>query len=214
MMCDVMPTISEDGGPGTDRDSNYSGDESNFEQLMVNMLDERDRLMETLRESQETLAVTQAKLQEAERDRDAFQKQLSATQPQVAEAAVWLLYAINVCFCSLFCIMSVMLYMSCCRPAVLTNCFVFSMAFFYDCFYFLSIKWYHTAMLFHINTVMCLPCRVTAAKLLFVTSLCVTMFIFWQHYWNISDVITKLSGQMGSRCRITSLKSPNGSTLQ
>ena len=79
-----MPTISEDGGPGgTDRDSNYSGDESNFEQLMVNMLDERDRLMETLRESQETLAVTQAKLQEAERDRDAFQKQLSATQPQV-----------------------------------------------------------------------------------------------------------------------------------
>ena len=83
MMCDVMPTISEDGGPGTDRDSNYSGDESNFEQLMVNMLDERDRLMETLRESQETLAVTQAKLQEAERDRDAFQKQLSATQPQV-----------------------------------------------------------------------------------------------------------------------------------
>jgi len=83
-----MPTISEDGGPGTDRDSNYSGDESNFEQLMVNMLDERDRLMETLRESQETLAVTQAKLQEAERDRDAFQKQLSATQPQVPNLAL------------------------------------------------------------------------------------------------------------------------------
>jgi len=93
MMCDVMPTISEDGGPGTDRDSNYSGDESNFEQLMVNMLDERDRLMETLRESQETLAVTQAKLQEAERDRDAFQKQLSATQPPVLEISVCPLYS-------------------------------------------------------------------------------------------------------------------------
>jgi len=90
-MCDVMPTISEDGGPGTDRDSNYSGDESNFEQLMVNMLDERDRLMETLRESQESLAVTQAKLQEAERDSDAFQKQLSATQPQVFKALVYAL---------------------------------------------------------------------------------------------------------------------------
>ncbi|ESO10659.1 hypothetical protein HELRODRAFT_190127 [Helobdella robusta] len=80
MMCDVMPTINEDGS--NDRDSNYSGDESNFEQLMVNMLDERDKLMETLRETQETLNTTRAKLQEAELDRDAFQKQLSITQPQ------------------------------------------------------------------------------------------------------------------------------------
>jgi len=97
-----MPTISEDGGPGTDRDSNYSGDESNFEQLMVNMLDERDRLMETLRESQETLAVTQAKLQEAERDRDAFQKQLSATQPQVVAFASYFASAGH-CSCSGLC---------------------------------------------------------------------------------------------------------------
>lgn len=80
MMCDVMPTISEDGS--NDRDSNYSGDESNFEQLMVNMLDERDKLMETLRETQESMAMTQAKLQETEHERDAFQKQLMATQPQ------------------------------------------------------------------------------------------------------------------------------------
>lgn len=79
-MCDVMPTISEDGS--NDRDSNYSGDDSNFEQLMVNMLDERDKLMETLRETQETLAITQSKLQETEHERDAFQMQLSATQPQ------------------------------------------------------------------------------------------------------------------------------------
>lgn len=83
MMCDVMPTISEDGS--NDRDSNYSGDESNFEQLMVNMLDERDKLMETLRETQESMAMTQAKLQETEHERDAFQKQLMATQPQVSE---------------------------------------------------------------------------------------------------------------------------------
>ena len=81
MMCDVMPTISEDGC--NDKDSNYSGDESNFEQLMVNMLDERDKLMESLRESQEALTTTRGKLQEAEMDRDAFQKQLSNTQPQV-----------------------------------------------------------------------------------------------------------------------------------
>ncbi|KAK7488837.1 hypothetical protein BaRGS_00019972 [Batillaria attramentaria] len=80
MMCDVMPTISEDGS--NDRESQGSGDESNFEQLMVNMLDERDKLMETLRESQESLAATQAKLQEVEKDRNNLQKQLAATTPQ------------------------------------------------------------------------------------------------------------------------------------
>ena len=82
MMCDVMPTISEDGS--NDRESQGSGDESNFEQLMVNMLDERDKLMETLRETQEALASTQIKLQEVEKDRNSLQKQMSATTPQVA----------------------------------------------------------------------------------------------------------------------------------
>lgn len=80
-MCDVMPTISEDGS--NDRESQGSGDESNFEQLMVNMLDERDKLMETLRETQEALAATQAKLQEVDKDRNNMQKQLAATTPQV-----------------------------------------------------------------------------------------------------------------------------------
>ena len=81
-MCDVMPTISEDGS--NDRESQGSGDESNFEQLMVNMLDERDKLMETLRETQEALAGTQVKLQEVEKDRNNLQKQMSATTPQVS----------------------------------------------------------------------------------------------------------------------------------
>ena len=82
MMCDVMPTISEDGS--NDRESQGSGDESNFEQLMVNMLDERDKLMETLRETQESFASTQVKLQEVEKERNALQKQMSATTPQVS----------------------------------------------------------------------------------------------------------------------------------
>ena len=81
MMCDVMPTISEDGSG--DRDSTYSGEEANFEQLMVNMLDERDKLMETLREVQENHALAQAKLREVERERDALQKQLQATTTTV-----------------------------------------------------------------------------------------------------------------------------------
>ena len=82
MMCDVMPTISEDGT--TDRDSSYSGDDANFEQLMVNMLDERDKLMDTLRETQENLALAQVKLNEVERERDSLNKQVNATQPQVS----------------------------------------------------------------------------------------------------------------------------------
>ena len=96
MMCDVMPTISEDGSG--DRDSQYSGDDANFEQLMVNMLDERDKLMETLRETQETLALTQAKLQDCERDRDAYHNQLSATTPQVSKSCIshYIIYTIYV----------------------------------------------------------------------------------------------------------------------
>ena len=77
-----MPTISEDGS--TDREGQFSGDDANFEQLMVNMLDERDKLMETLRESQEKYAVTQAKVHELERERDALQNQLQSTAPKVS----------------------------------------------------------------------------------------------------------------------------------
>ena len=81
MMCDVMPTISEDGS--LDREYCGSGDDSNFEQLMVNILDERDKLMVTLRETQESHGETQAKLNEVEKERNILQKQMSSTTPQV-----------------------------------------------------------------------------------------------------------------------------------
>lgn len=80
-MCDVMPTISEDGS--TDRESQESGDDANFEQLMVNMLDERDKLMEALREAQDIQAQTQSKLQDIEKEKETLQRQLQSTQPQV-----------------------------------------------------------------------------------------------------------------------------------
>jgi dsDNA-specific endonuclease/ATPase MutS2 len=81
MMCDVMPTISEDGS--TDRESQESGDDANLEQLMVNMLDERDKLMEALRDAQEVQTQTQAKLHEIEKEKESLQRQLQSTQPQV-----------------------------------------------------------------------------------------------------------------------------------
>ncbi|EPY85839.1 liprin-alpha-4 [Camelus ferus] len=78
-MCEVMPTINEGDplGPphGTDTDAN-------FEQLMVNMLDEREKLLESLRESQETLAATQSRLQDALHERDQLQRHLNSALPQ------------------------------------------------------------------------------------------------------------------------------------
>lgn len=81
-MCDVMPTISEDSI--SQRSSQFSGEDANFEQLMVTMLDERDKLMDSLRETQERLSETEAKLSEVEKERDSLQRQISATQPQVS----------------------------------------------------------------------------------------------------------------------------------
>lgn len=57
--------------------------DADFEQLMVNMLDERDKLLDTLRETRETLAVTQSRLQETLRERDQLQRQLNSALPQV-----------------------------------------------------------------------------------------------------------------------------------
>uniref|UniRef100_A0A4W2DZ40 SAM domain-containing protein n=1 Tax=Bos indicus x Bos taurus TaxID=30522 RepID=A0A4W2DZ40_BOBOX len=91
MMCEVMPTISEAEGPpggsgsqGSSSPSQPDAD-SHFEQLMVSMLEERDRLLDTLRETQETLALTQGKLHEVGHERDSLQRQLNTALPQVRE---------------------------------------------------------------------------------------------------------------------------------
>lgn len=80
-MCDVMPTISEDSI--SQRSSQFSGEDANFEQLMVSMLDERDKLMDSLRETQERLGETEVKLSEVEKERDSLQRQIAANLPQV-----------------------------------------------------------------------------------------------------------------------------------
>lgn len=80
-MCDVMPTIAEDNI--SQRSSQFSGDDANFEQLMVSMLDERDKLMDSLREAQERLNDAEVKLTDTEKERDTLQRQINANLPQV-----------------------------------------------------------------------------------------------------------------------------------
>lgn len=83
MMCDVMPTISEDNI--SQRSSQFSGEDANFEQLMVSMLDERDKLMDSLREAQDRLNESEVKLSETEKERDSLQRQINANLPQVRQ---------------------------------------------------------------------------------------------------------------------------------
>ncbi|XP_036025325.1 liprin-alpha-2 isoform X10 [Onychomys torridus] len=87
MMCEVMPTINEDT-PMSQRgsQSSASDSDSHFEQLMVNMLDERDRLLDTLRETQESLSLAQQRLQDVIYDRDSLQRQLNSALPQDIES--------------------------------------------------------------------------------------------------------------------------------
>ncbi|XP_028915440.1 liprin-alpha-1 isoform X4 [Ornithorhynchus anatinus] len=101
MMCEVMPTISEaeipSGGSGGGHGSGsplQPDADSHFEQLMVSMLEERDRLLDTLRETQETLALTQGKLHEVGHERDSLQRQLNTALPQEFAA---LTKELNVC---------------------------------------------------------------------------------------------------------------------
>ncbi|CAG5002601.1 unnamed protein product [Parnassius apollo] len=81
-MCDVMPTISEDSI--SQRSSQFSGEDANFEQLMVSMLDERDKLVESLRETQERLNDSELRLKDVEKERDSLQRQIAANLPQVS----------------------------------------------------------------------------------------------------------------------------------
>ncbi|XP_056308472.1 liprin-alpha-1 isoform X5 [Danio aesculapii] len=87
MMCEVMPTISEaevcSAGGALGSGSPVQADsEGHFESLMVSMLEERDRLLDTLRETQENLCVAQSKLHEISHERDSLQRQLNSALPQ------------------------------------------------------------------------------------------------------------------------------------
>ncbi|XP_058857741.1 liprin-alpha-1-like isoform X5 [Acipenser ruthenus] len=100
MMCEVMPTINEaeipsgGGGGGGTGSPLQSDSDGHFESLMVSMLEERDRLLDTLRETQDTLGLTQGKLHEVSHERDSLQRQLNTALPQEFAA---LTKELNIC---------------------------------------------------------------------------------------------------------------------
>eukprot|EP00094_Tigriopus_californicus_P005250 TCALIF_05061-PA protein Name:"Similar to PPFIA1 Liprin-alpha-1 (Homo sapiens)" AED:0.11 eAED:0.11 QI:0/0.91/0.84/1/0.66/0.92/13/1290/1222 len=64
------------------RSSQFGGDDANFEQLMVSMLDERDKLVDSLKNEQEKTSELEAKLKEVEKERGSLQRQLNQNLPQ------------------------------------------------------------------------------------------------------------------------------------
>ena len=75
-----MPPISEDCSSQGESEMGDEGD-SNFEQLMVSMLEERDKLQESLRDTQELLQSTISRLKEVEKEKNLMQTQLEKTVP-------------------------------------------------------------------------------------------------------------------------------------
>ena len=85
-MCEVLPTIVDE----------EEEEGSKLEQLMISMLEERDKLMESLRESQEKYKDATKRLADVEADNKILMRQLQAFMPEVC-VYVWL--HVHACMC-------------------------------------------------------------------------------------------------------------------
>ncbi|XGW33845.1 hypothetical protein V3C99_017929 [Haemonchus contortus] len=74
MMCDVMPTISEDGvdnAPTTDDPTH----DANIEQLMVNMLEDRDKLQEQVEHYKHQMEDNNRRVRDLEKEKESLRRQ-------------------------------------------------------------------------------------------------------------------------------------------
>ena len=95
-MCDVLPALVETGEEPSDDEATTDGaagrnDVTGFEQLMMNMLEERDKLMETLRETKEQLAEANSKVNEATAERAVVFKHIQHAMPECEQDSQTLL---------------------------------------------------------------------------------------------------------------------------
>ncbi|KAE9412641.1 hypothetical protein Angca_010187, partial [Angiostrongylus cantonensis] len=74
MMCDVMPTISEDGVDNVTSTDDHSHD-ANIEQLMVNMLEDRDKLQEQLEQYKRQVEDSNQRTRDLEKEKESLRRQ-------------------------------------------------------------------------------------------------------------------------------------------
>eukprot|EP00117_Sycon_ciliatum_P006110 scpid15921/ scgid9786/ Liprin-alpha-1; LAR-interacting protein 1; Protein tyrosine phosphatase receptor type f polypeptide-interacting protein alpha-1 len=95
-MCDVLPALMETGEEQSDDEnggeaSGGRNDVTGFEQLMMNMLEERDKLMENLRETREQLNEAKAKVEEAAAEKTVLFQHIQRAMPESQQECLQLL---------------------------------------------------------------------------------------------------------------------------
>lgn len=91
-MCDVMPTITEDN---IGQRHQFSGEDVRINEFMDTVVEERNKLLDTLSKSQIRLDETEKQLAEVESERNALQRQIDATFPKVRSIFQFYWYMIH-----------------------------------------------------------------------------------------------------------------------
>uniref|UniRef100_A0A0N4X2J4 GOLD domain-containing protein n=1 Tax=Haemonchus placei TaxID=6290 RepID=A0A0N4X2J4_HAEPC len=89
MMCDVMPTISEDGvdnAPTTDGPAH----DANIEQLMVNMLEDRDKLQEQVEHYKHQMEDNNRRVRDLEKEKESLRRQFEMHTQNLPNVGPWL----------------------------------------------------------------------------------------------------------------------------